>query len=240
MRTASVGGGRRMMIRVNALGDTCPIPVVKAKKAIQELNGSGQIEILVDNGIAVQNLMKMAQQKQYGAGSEKLEERKYRVVMTIPEQGDTEKELREAAHTGKNDGISEKNGDAKRREWENAAAMCQPDSRQEVVVVIASDQMGEGDEVLGRLLMRGFLFALTQQEVLPATLLFYNGGAKLTCEGSEVLEDLRTLEAQGVEILTCGTCLDHYGLTDQRKVGGITNMYVIAEKMMQAGRIVKP
>lgn len=229
-----------MMIRVNALGDTCPIPVVKAKKAIQELNGSGQIEILVDNGIAVQNLMKMAEQKQYGVGSEKLEERKYRVVVTIPEQGDTEKELREAADTGKNDGISEKNGDAKRSEWENAAAMCQPDSRQEVVVVIASDQMGEGDEVLGRLLMRGFLFALTQQEVLPATLLFYNGGAKLTCEGSEVLEDLRTLEAQGVEILTCGTCLDHYGLTDQRKVGGITNMYVIAEKMMQAGRIVKP
>lgn len=228
------------MIRVNALGDTCPIPVVKAKKAIQELNGSGQIEILVDNGIAVQNLMKMAEQKQYGVGSEKLEERKYRVVVTIPEQGDTEKELREAADTGKNDGISEKNGDAKRSEWENAAAMCQPDSRQEVVVVIASDQMGEGDEVLGRLLMRGFLFALTQQEVLPATLLFYNGGAKLTCEGSEVLEDLRTLEAQGVEILTCGTCLDHYGLTDQRKVGGITNMYVIAEKMMQAGRIVKP
>lgn len=229
-----------MMIRVNALGDTCPIPVVKAKKAIQELNGSGQIEILVDNGIAVQNLMKMAEQKQYGVGSEKLEERKYRVVVTIPEQGDTEKELREAADTGKNDGISEKNGDAKRSEWENAAAMCQPDSRQEVVVVIASDQMGEGDEVLGRLLMRCFLFALTQQEVLPATLLFYNGGAKLTCEGSEVLEDLRTLEAQGVEILTCGTCLDHYGLTDQRKVGGITNMYVIAEKMMQAGRIVKP
>lgn len=229
-----------MMIRVNALGDTCPIPVVKAKKAIQELNGSGQIEILVDNGIAVQNLMKMAEQKQYGVGSEKLEERKYRVVVTIPEQGDTEKELREAADTGKNDGISEKNGDAKRSEWENAAAMCQPDSRQEVVVVIASDQMGEGDEVLGRLLMRGFLFALTQQEVLPATILFYNGGAKLTCEGSEVLEDLRTLEAQGVEILTCGTCLDHYGLTDQRKVGGITNMYVIAEKMMQAGRIVKP
>lgn len=228
------------MIRVNALGDTCPIPVVKAKKAIQELNGSGEIEILVDNGIAVQNLMKMAEQKQYGVGSEKLEERKYRVVVTIPEQGDTEKELREAADTGKNDRISEKNGDAKRSEWENAAAMCQPDSRQEVVVVIASDQMGEGDEVLGRLLMRGFLFALTQQEVLPATLLFYNGGAKLTCEGSEVLEDLRTLEAQGVEILTCGTCLDHYGLTDQRKVGGITNMYVIAEKMMQAGRIVKP
>ena len=54
------------------------------------------------------------------------------------------------------------------------------------------------------------------------------------------LEDLKELEAQGVEILTCGTCLNHYGLTDQLQVGTVTNMYVIAEKMTQASLIVKP
>ena len=68
----------------------------------------------------------------------------------------------------------------------------------------------------------------------------YNGGAKISCEESPSLEDLRSLEAQGVEILTCGTCLNHYGLTDKLKVGDVANMYVIAEKMTQADLIVKP
>ena len=75
---------------------------------------------------------------------------------------------------------------------------------------------------------------------LPKTILFYNGGASLTCEGSPMLEDLKTLEAEGVEILTCGTCLNFYGLTEKLAVGGVTNMYVIAEKMLGAGNVVKP
>ena len=75
------------MIKINAMGDTCPIPVVKTKNAIKDMGGAGQVEILVDNEIAVQNLTKMAVQKNYGVISEKLEEQKYRVVMTI---GDAE------------------------------------------------------------------------------------------------------------------------------------------------------
>ena len=87
--------------------------------------------------------------------------------------------------------------------------------------------MGEGDEELGRILMKGFIFALTQQEHLPSAILFYNGGARLTCEDSASLEDLKNLASLGVEILTCGTCLNHYGLTDKLAVGDVTNMYVI-------------
>lgn len=71
-------------------------------------------------------------------------------------------------------------------------------------------------------------------------MLFYNGGAALTCEGSPMLGDLRALEAEGVEILTCGTCLNFYGLTERLAVGGVTNMYVIAEKLLHAGNVVKP
>ena len=88
--------------------------------------------------------------------------------------------------------------------------------------------------------MKGFLYAISQQDELPSTILFYNGGAKLTCEDAPTLEDLKSMEAQGVEILTCGTCLNHYGLTEKLQVGTVTNMYVIAEKMTQASRIVKP
>ena len=100
--------------------------------------------------------------------------------------------------------------------------------------------MGNGNDELGKVLIKGFLFAVTQLEKLPKTMLFYNGGATLTAEGSDSLEDLKSLEAQGVEILTCGTCLNFYGLTDKLQVGEVTNMYVIAEKMTQADLIVQP
>lgn len=74
----------------------------------------------------------------------------------------------------------------------------------------------------------------------PSTILFYNGGARLTCEDSASLEDLKNLASLGVEILTCGTCLNHYGLTDKLAVGDVTNMYVITEKQMQADLILRP
>ena len=105
---------------------------------------------------------------------------------------------------------------------------------------LSSNQMGQGDEALGKLLMKGFVFALTQQDMLPETILLYNSGAFLSCEGSDNLEDLKTLEAQGVEILTCGTCLNHYGLAEKRQVGGVTNMYEIVEKMTKASVVVRP
>ena len=107
-------------------------------------------------------------------------------------------------------------------------------------MVVASDRMGEGNDELGKVLIKSFIFAVTQLEQLPKTMLFYNGGATLTTEGSDSLEDLKSLEAQGVEILTCGTCLDYYGLKDKLAVGGVTNMYSIVETMAGAGRIIRP
>ena len=207
---------------VNALGDICPIPLVKAKEAIKELQGAGTVEVLVDNEIAVQNLTTMANQKGYGVRSQKLGEGKYEVTMTISD--------------GNADDIATTGDSA-----EEEQIVCYPDARKKnTVVVLASATMGAGDEELGEILMKGFIYALSQQEELPATILLYNGGAKISCEESPSLEDLRSLEAQGVEILTCGTCLNHYGLTDKLKVGDVTNMYVIAEKMTQADLIVKP
>ena len=79
--------------------------------------------------------------------------------------------------------------------------------------------------------MKGFVYALTQQDALPETILLYNSGAYLSCEGSDNLEDLKSLESQGVEILTCGTCLNFYGLSEKLQVGSVTNMYEIVERM---------
>ena len=112
-------------------------------------------------------------------------------------------------------------------------------ARGPVVVAVGSAEMGNGDPRLGRILMKSFLYSLTQLDELPQTVLFFNGGVRMTTEGSESIEDLKALESQGVEILSCGTCLDFYGLKDKLLVGGITNMYVIAQTMAGAGNVVK-
>ena len=201
---------------VNAMGDPCPIPVVKTRAAIRELNGApGTVETLVDNEIAVQNLTKMAVQKGYGVSSQQLGKDQYRVTLSIA------------------GGIPE--------EDEPEEIVCAPvPKRGHTVVAVSSSAMGTGNDELGAALMKAFLYALARQEEPPAAVLFYNGGAKLTCEGSVSLEDLKDLETRGTEILTCGTCLNFYGLTEKLRVGGVTNMYDIVEKLTGAGLVVRP
>ena len=204
------------MLKVNAMGDTCPIPVVKTKDAIRQLGADGGVvETLVDNEIAVQNLTKMANQKGYGVKSEKLGENAYRVTMTV----------------GAGGGVGGGGG---------GGVCAVPAGQKNIVVVVAADHMGEGQGELGKNLLKAFLYALSQQERLPKTILFYNGGASLTCQGSLSLEDLQSMAERGVEILTCGTCLNFYGLTEKLAVGGVTNMYDIVEKQMAADLIVRP
>ena len=211
------------MIQVNAMGDACPIPVIKTKKALDSMTEPGIVETLVDNEIAVQNLTRLANARGCKVQSEKLGEGQYKVRMETAEDGDTSGNSSAVPEEGLKEGVS-----------------CIPDARQSTLVVISSSKMGEGNDELGGVLLKGFIYALTQLDTLPETMLFYNGGAKMTCEDSPALEDLKSLEAQGVEILTCGTCLNYYGLSDKLQVGQVTNMYVIAEKMAQAGKIINP
>ncbi|MGC4018290.1 MAG: sulfurtransferase-like selenium metabolism protein YedF [Muricomes sp.] len=205
------------MITVNAMGDACPIPVVKTKKAIQELQGPDILEVLVDNEIAVQNVTKMATGSGGEVTSEKIGEKEFKVIIKM------------------NHVISREETQEKEE-----ALVCMPDRRKDTVIVISSDKMGNGDDELGKTLMKGFIFAATQLDELPKAILFYNGGAFLTSEGSDALEDLKGLEAQGVEIMTCGACLDYYGLKEKLSVGTVTNMYNIVETMSRADRIIRP
>ena len=203
------------MITVNAIGDACPVPVVKTRKAMETIKGAEVVETLVDNEIAVENLKKMAGQMGYQVKDQKLEEGKYSVQIMVTEAEKTENIQADICD-------------------------CRPTAASDKVVVIRSNVMGEGDPELGKVLIKGFIYALSQQEELPKTILFYNGGAYLTCEGSASLEDLKSLEAQGVEIKTCGTCLNYYGLTDKLQVGEVTNMYDIVETLAKAAKVVKP
>ena len=199
---------------VNAIGDTCPIPVIKANKALKEMKAPGVLEIHVDNEMAVQNLKRLASSKGLASSSEQLEDKHFAVtfqVTSLPKDAS-----------------------------EDEAPPCAEDVHRNTVVAISSAAMGRGDDELGRTLMKGFLYALSQLEKLPEKILFYNGGVTWTTEGSDSLEDLKTMEEQGVEILSCGTCLNFYGLTDKLKVGNVTNMYDIVESMAKADKVIHP
>lgn len=206
---------------VDARGMACPLPVVNAKKAAEEMKTGDVLVVLVDNEVAVQNLQRFAIHKGYDVFSEKRDDKDYEVVMTIEAEG-----------------AEILTFEAEEKEEEVA---CNLDARKKgMTVVLSANVMGTGDEKLGKALMKAFVFALTKQDYLPEVILCYNTGAYLTCEGADTLEDFKSLEAEGVQILTCGTCLDFYGIKEKLAVGAVTNMYEIVEKMENATTMVRP
>jgi selenium metabolism protein YedF len=213
------------MIKIDAMGLACPIPVIQTKKAIKNLKEGGSVETLVDNEASMENLLKMAREMGVEGSFEKLEEHKYRV--TIKKQ------------------LIIDNGESIIKEeplfQETSSSLVKTENKREnMVVAIASDKMGEGIDELGDVLMKGFIYTLTEMDTLPKTILFYNGGAKLTVEGAPTLADLKGLEGEGVEILTCGTCLNYYNLDGKLEVGEVTNMYTIMERLQGADKVIKP
>ncbi len=110
----------------------------------------------------------------------------------------------------------------------------------DILVYINSDRMGVGAEQLGRLLVMSFLEMLAASPVMPSRMIFVNSGVFLTTEGSEVIEILERMEQAGVEIFSCGTCLDYYRRTDSLRVGKIGNMGGTVEALMSAGKVVSP
>lgn len=196
----------------DARGMACPLPVVNAKKAAESLHPGDTLIVRVDNEIAVQNLQRFAQHMGFSAKSEKVSDSVFTVTMVIGGQAQAQPEI-----------------------------TCATDARKKgMLVALSANTMGTGEETLGKALMKAFVFALTKQDVLPETILCYNTGAYLTTEGADTLEDLKQLESEGVTILTCGTCLDFYGLKEKLAVGGITNMYDIVERMENAATILRP
>lgn len=197
---------------LDARGMACPLPVVNAKKAAEGLHPGDTLIVRVDNEIAVQNLQRFAEHMGFAAAGEKVSDSEFTVTMVIGGEAKAEPEI-----------------------------ACTVDARKKgMLVVLSGCTMGSGDEKLGKALMKAFVFALTKQDVLPETILCYNTGAYLTTDGADTLEDLKLLESEGVTVLTCGTCLDFYGLKEKLAVGGVTNMYDIVERMESAQTIVRP
>lgn len=107
------------------------------------------------------------------------------------------------------------------------------------IMLVASDRMGDGPEELGRLLMKNFIITLLDMELLPDRIFFVNSGVLLTTEGSELLEALEALGNRGVEIFSCGVCLDFFHRKELLRSGTVTNMFTIAESMMKATSVIR-
>ncbi|MGX6591644.1 sulfurtransferase-like selenium metabolism protein YedF [Cetobacterium ceti] len=192
------------MIKVDALGQTCPMPLIMTKKALREIT-EGIVEVSVDNFIAKENVEKLA--KEMGFHYESIQEGDiYKITI--------HKVIKEIVK--------------KENQEDNT------------VVVIASDLMGEGDKDLGSTLMKGFIYTLSEMEELPKTIIFYNKGVTFVSENETTIKDLKNLEARGVNIISCGACLNFYHLQDKIQVGKISNMLTIIETQMKATKIIRP
>jgi selenium metabolism protein YedF len=193
------------MKEIDCRGMACPIPVVRAKQALEEPKDREFI-FIVDNPSSRDNVERFVQSQ---GCSVEIEQRGQDFHLHIQKrQGETE--VKSVPKVEK------------------------------VVVYINSNLLGIGDEALGSILMRAFLKTLMDMETKPSRLIFINSGVRLTSEGSEVLETLKALAGKGMEILSCGTCLDFYGLKEKLKVGVVSNMYDIAQSLLEADRLIRP
>ncbi|MDR1256905.1 MAG: sulfurtransferase-like selenium metabolism protein YedF [Spirochaetaceae bacterium] len=208
------------MKTLDMLGQPCPIPVVKAKEVLGEQGADGVV-VMVDNIVAVQNLEKMAKGTNRG--------------FSYVDEGDSGAQVyRVTIVNGANSSqpASEPAGGPRDARFPSG------DGGKGPVVLITADSMGRGSEELGRLLIKGFIFSLSQLNPLPEAVIFLNSGARLTTEGANTVPDLKTLEEKGAGIYTCGTCANFYKLTDALAVGSIVDMMNIVTRLSKASGII--
>ncbi len=202
---------------LDCMGMACPLPVINAKKALEAFTEDGVLIVKVDNDTAVQNLTRLGTHSGCTVSSAQLSEKEFTVTMEV--KAGTEQKA--AAIPG-------------------ALLSCTPKIAGGRVVVLSADTMGSGDEALGKKLMKAFLFALTSQDEAPDKVICYNRGAFLTTQDPDTIKDLRSLEEAGTVVMTCGTCLDYYGLKEQLQVGIVSNMYDIVEALTKASAVIRP
>lgn len=192
------------MQTVDARGLSCPGPVLETKKVLESMK-EGELEVLVDNDVSRDNVLKLAASAGHRTSVEK-RAGGYAVTIT-----------KSSMLTSGVEGIFSGS------------------DNMPLVVLIKSGVFGTGDDELGRILMRSFLYTLTELDKDIKAVILMNSGIFLALEGSDVLEMLSSLQASGTEVLVCGTCLDFYGRKDQLRVGSVTNMYSSVDYLSMGG-----
>lgn len=195
-----------MINTIDCKGLLCPTPVIKTKKYFDSIQ-SGESTVIVDNLVAKNNIVKLAEGSGYRSLVEEKEKDKLYFIKITKEES-----------VMKNEPMSE---------------------NKKFTLLVSTDKLGLGDDELGTILMKSYIFALSEADVIPDDLLFINGGVKLTTEGSSVLDSLKKLSERGANILVCGVCLDFYNIKDKLTVGEISNMYTIVQLMNNADNTIK-
>lgn len=161
-------------------------------------------------------------------------------IVLVDNETATQNLSKMAAQTGFNVDIREVEPSKYEVEFLVSCEECVADNKEDsYIVVFDSNKVGEGDEDFSKKLMESFLMALTEQDSYPEYVICYNKGVELTTINKNAVEDLEKLANAGVEIYSCGLCLDNYGIKEDLKVGEITNMYRICELMTQY-KVVRP
>ena len=197
-----------MSTNIDAKGLACPGPVIATKKALESIE-QGIVTIVVDNEVAKENVVKFA--TAHGCG----------VSITKQAEDFTVKITK---------------GEAVLAPDKTATPLSAPTEK--LVYLITQNSLGHGSAELGALLMKSFMYALRESTVMPKTILFMTAGVMLTIKSSPVLEHLETLKQRGVEILSCGTCLDYFAVKNELAIGGVTNMYTVIEAMSAADKVI--
>lgn len=202
---------------IDAKGKECPMPVIMAKKEID--GGNDNFVVEVDNGIAVQNLQKLANSQGFVS---KLEE------------GDNLFKVYFSKASGK------VNGEEECEECNEILDKLEEDKKAlgTWAVFIGKEIIGAGDEELGKSLMKMYFYTISEGDDLPKSVLFMNGGVKVPTLNEQAIEHLKDLEEKGVEILVCGACLNFYRLEGSLKVGKVSNMYDITNRMKEAAKVI--
>lgn len=191
-------------------GLSCPQPVLETKKALEGMD-AGDLLVIVDNEAACTNVRNFAQAQ----GCE----------VEVEQHGG---DFRLLIHRPESLGASV-----------FAPVVCPSPEARDTVILISSEVLGRGDDDLGQTLMAAYLDTLSQFAKRISHVILMNSGVKLAVGGSQVLEQLRGLEKVGAQVLSCGTCLNHYGLRERLEVGTISNMLSILETLFRAGRVIR-
>ena len=197
------------MKEVNAKGLACPQPLILTKKAVENSEEKDFL-VIVDKNTAVKNLEKFDKSSNLNFRFEKKSDNEFNVFVS-------------------------KNSETNLQE---PTAFCSVEASSDTVIAISKDFMGNGSEELGKILIKGFVYTSSEYEKLPKTIVFFNSGVKLTCEDSPCIDGLQKLQDKGVEIISCGTCLDYFKLKEKLLVGEISNMYSIYETLFNAGKVI--
>jgi len=199
-----------MMKEIDCRGLACPAPVLQTKEAL-ETEPLTKIKVTVDNEAAKQNVKRFLESLQFQVSIE-IEDSLFHVIGTRTDQNVQAQPESPGLHAH-----SEK---------------------LKILVVIATDRLGHGDEELGKRLILNFLGTLKEMGEDLWRLVFLNNGVKLTIKGSEALKTLKELADRGVDILVCGTCLSHFNLLDKKQIGETTNMLDIVTSMQLADKVI--